>query len=115
MSRRIEQVNKLIREEISKLFLREIEFPKGVIVTVARVKTSEDLKYAQIFVSVLPFKYSQEILKLLERNAPHLQSLLGGKLTIKFTPKISFTLDTTEEEVGEIEEILKEINRTSAK
>lgn len=110
MSRRIEQINKLIREKISKLILREIEFPKGVLVTVTRVKTSADLKYAQIFVSVLPFKYGQKILKLLKKNTSHLQSLLGEKLTIKFTPKINFSLDTTEEEAEKIEEILKEIH-----
>jgi ribosome-binding factor A len=109
MSRRIEQINESIRKEISELFLREIEFPKGTLVTVTRVKTSRDLKYARIFVSVLPFKHSQEILKLLGKNVPHLQFLLGEKITMKFIPKISFALDTTEEEAEKIEEIFKTI------
>lgn len=110
MSKRIEQINKLIREEISELFLREIEFPKGTLATVTRVKTSRDLKYARIFVSVLPFQHSQEILKLLKKNALYLRSLLAGKLIIRFIPKISFALDTTEEEAGKIEEIFKKIH-----
>lgn len=109
MSRRTEQVNKLIKEEISQLLLRELEFPKGVIATVTRVKVSPDLKYAKIFVSIFPSGQGEKILEFLEKNASHLQFLLAKKIVMKFVPKISFVLDVTEEEAEKIEEIFKEI------
>ncbi len=39
MSKRIPQVNQLIKKELSQIILREIEFPVGVLVTLTRVET----------------------------------------------------------------------------
>jgi ribosome-binding factor A len=47
MSQRLERVNELLRQEISKLLLREIDFV-DILVTVTNVNTSPDLKQAKI-------------------------------------------------------------------
>jgi ribosome-binding factor A len=54
MTNRIPKVNELIKREISRMILREIEFPIGALVTVTRVETSSDLKESSIYISVLP-------------------------------------------------------------
>jgi len=43
MTKRIQQVDLLIKEELSKMIVREIEFPPGVLVTVTRVETTPNL------------------------------------------------------------------------
>ena len=54
MANRIPKVNELIKREISKMILKEIEFPKDVLVTVTRVQTSSNLSDSNIYISVLP-------------------------------------------------------------
>ena len=54
MSRRIERVNSLIRQEISQLLQREVKDPRlARFVTVTQVSTSPDLRYAKVLVSVM--------------------------------------------------------------
>jgi len=57
--KRIDQVNQLVKEEVSKLILREIELSKDAIITVTRTETSSDLRHATVYISTL-FKDKQE-------------------------------------------------------
>ena len=54
MSRRIERVNELLRQEISRSLALQIKDPRlrGVI-SITRVSTSSDLRAAQVFLSVM--------------------------------------------------------------
>jgi len=56
MNRRIPKINELIKREISKIILKEVEFPPKILVTVTRVDTSPDLKTSQTFISAFPEK-----------------------------------------------------------
>jgi len=111
MSRRIEQVNQLLQKELGELFLREVEFPKNCLVTITKVETSADLKWAKVWISILPIKFAGRVLEILNKKASYFQSLLGKKLFIKFIPKIIFQVDRTEEEASEIERILDQIKK----
>jgi ribosome-binding factor A len=54
MSRRIERINNLIRQEISDLLLREIKDPRlDSFLSIVRVDTAADLSYARVYVSFL--------------------------------------------------------------
>ena len=54
MSRRVDRINGLLREELSQLISRQIKDPRlGGVVTITQVKTSSDLRNAQVYVSVL--------------------------------------------------------------
>ena len=54
MSRRIERVNALLREEIAGLLTREIQDPRlGTMVSITEVDTSPDLRNATVRVSIL--------------------------------------------------------------
>ena len=39
MSNRIQRVNSLIKDELGKILLREVDFPKDVLVTITGVET----------------------------------------------------------------------------
>ena len=56
MTRRIERVNNLIRQEISELLQRQVKDPRlGDFVAVTEVSTTADLRHARIFVSCKQF------------------------------------------------------------
>lgn len=109
MSRRIESVNKLIKEEISKIILKEIELPKGTLATVTRVETSSDLRDARIYISCLSEKNASKILKIINNNIYNLQEGLNKRLSMKIVPKIRFLEEKETRKAARIEEILEGI------
>jgi len=105
MSQRIQQVNALIKQQVSQLLLREIDFA-DILVTITNVDTSPDLKNAKIRISVIPNDKSDLALEIIKRNIYNLQQELNKKLHLKFVPKISFEIDQIESKAQRIEEIL---------
>jgi hypothetical protein len=52
-NRRSNRVGGAIKEEISRLLLREIKDPRIGFVTITRVKVSKDLRFVKVYFSVL--------------------------------------------------------------
>jgi len=110
--RRIERLNVVIREELAKILIREIEFPIGVLVTVSRVRAAEDLFNAEIALSVLPTEQGEAALKLLGEHIFDIQQLLNKRLRMRPVPKIRFVQDTTEAEAAEVEAELYKLQKS---
>lgn len=108
MKERILKINRLIKEKIADIVLKEIFF-KNTLITIQSVDTSKDLKYSKIKVSVMPFIQSSEVLKILQKRTPNIQKQLNKFLKIKFVPRIIFKIDRTEETAGRIEGILRKL------
>jgi ribosome-binding factor A len=95
VTHRIEQVNKLIRREISELLQRQVKDPRlGDFVAVTDVSTSADLRYAKIFVSrIASEEEKQETLSVLAAAAGFLRNELARRLRLRRIPKLSFQWD----------------------
>lgn len=107
---RIEQVNELIKQELGKIILENIEFDPGVFVTIMSVETSSTLEAATIWISVFPEGKIGSSLEILNKRIGETQKLLNRKLALRFVPKIQFKLDKSEKYASEIEEIFKKIS-----
>ena len=105
MKFRAERVSKLIREQLSIMLVREMEFP-GAIVTITEVEVDKKLEHAKIEVSVIPSSWGDDALAALERNAGRFQHLLLKKINIKPMPRIVFALDRGLENAATVEKIL---------
>jgi ribosome-binding factor A len=110
MSHRIPQLNELLRQEISELFLREMTWPENALVTITKVTTAHDLSQTKVMISVLPVNEQERVLKILNNKARHIQHLLGQKLVIRKIPKIIFRFDDTEEKASHIEGLIDRIH-----
>ncbi|OIO46533.1 MAG: ribosome-binding factor A [Parcubacteria group bacterium CG1_02_39_15] len=113
MSKRIPRVNQLIKKELSQIVLKEIEFPKGVLVTVTRVEASLDLNQAKVFISSLPESHTERVLSILNRQIYFIQQKLNKRLKMKFIPKIEFREEKKTREAGEVEGILERLKKDS--
>jgi len=111
MGKRIEQVNRLIKEELSKIILRELEFPPGVLVTLTRAMTSFDLRCCQVYVSTLPDGKKEEVLKILNKRIYGIQQFLNKRLNMRPIPRIEFREEEKTSEAGRVEEILAKLNK----
>lgn len=108
MPHRIEQINELIRHELTNLLLSEVEFPRDCLATVTFVEVSIDLRHAKVGMSVLPLNRAGTVLAALRRNAGKLQFLLNKKLALKPLPRLSFVIDDTEARAAKVEEVINQ-------
>lgn len=102
---RKDRVAHLIREELARLLLREMDFD-GALVTITEVLVTKKLDSAKVLVSVLPSDRSEEIFEKLEGVTPHLQRELLRKISIKPMPKLFFVIDHGLENAARIEKTL---------
>ena len=92
------KVNETIKKIISKILTDKEVFGSQALVSVTIVETSSDLQWADVSISVFPFKKSAKVLKYLENRAGYFQNLLNKKFNIRHTPKLRFKSDTRMED-----------------
>jgi len=113
MTRRTDQVNDLIRKELSDLLLEEVNDPRvHGLVTITRVDVSPDLRQARAYVSVLGTEDDRRSTMLaLESARTFLRRELGTRIKLRYTPNLRFVSDTSMEEAQEMTDLLR---RTAA-
>jgi ribosome-binding factor A len=103
---RADRVASLIHAELSKIILREVETPPGVLVTITAVDVDKKLERALIGISVHPSEKAEAAVNLLQKRAPYLGHLLFTTINIKPMPQIVFRLDKGYEHAADIEKLL---------
>lgn len=111
MSRRLQRLNVLLRQEISDLILRELRDPRmAEIVTLTRVRTSPDLATAIVYVSVMGETDAKAAtMDALTHAAPFIRRQLTSRLTIRRIPDIHFVLDETMAEAAHVLDLMKRL------
>ena len=109
MSERIQRVNQLIKKEFSQILLREVDFPKDILVTITRVDTSPNLRESKVFISTVPEDKAQRVLKILNQEIYELQQKINRRLKMRPVPRIKFSEERETAEAGRIEEILEKL------
>ena len=114
MSRRLEQVNGLLRQEISRLVAQELSDPRlPLLVTITRVATSADLRSARVYVSIMGSgEEKRTAVATLQSAAGFLQRTLRPRLTLRYVPTLSFRLDESIEEGARMLRAIEELSST---
>ena len=112
MAHRVEQVNKLIRREISDLLQCQVKDPRlGSFVAITEVSTSHDLRHAKAFVSCVgDKKEKQEILAVLAGASGFFRSELAKRLKLRRIPEISFHWDDSIERGVRLLELIDKVS-----
>lgn len=112
MAHRIERVNNLIRQEISELLQRQVKDPRlGGFITVTKVSTSPDLRYAKIFVSQIASEASrQEILSVLSTASGFFHKELTKSLRLRRIPELTFQWDDSIEQGARLLELIDRLS-----
>ena len=111
ISRRIQRVNQLIKQEISRLILRKIEGPKDTLITVTRVSSTPDLRESKVFIGVIPEENKNKVIESLNRKIYQLQQEINKRLKMKTVPKIIFVEEKMTVSAARIEEILEGLKK----
>ena len=109
--------NKLARtnDDIQRVLaakLREIKDPRvqqGMI-SVTRVETTGDLRYAKVWLSVLGMRDEKEFKRGLKSAAGWLRHEMGQAMTLRYTPELVFEIDHSIEYGAHINEVIQSLD-----
>ena len=104
---RMRRVNEAVREVVSSaLTTGHVSLDTG-FVTITEVRTSPDLRHAEVFVSVLGDAPQREAsLEALEDARKDLQHEIALHLRMKNTPKLKFTYDDSVDRSMRVTELI---------
>lgn len=94
MGHRLRRVNESVKEVVSAAIADGLKDPRVGFVTVTGVETTQDLRHAKVFVSVLGgAKERAATLAGLEASHGYLQARVNDALHLKHTPRLEFLYD----------------------
>ena len=107
---RLGRIEEEYRKELSQIIGYELKNPNVTgLISVTKVKVTNDLKYARVYVSILNSKNLKETMAGLKKSAGFIRSELAKSVNLRNTPELIFELDDSLEYGAKIDTILKEI------
>lgn len=116
MNVKVDRINSELQRQISIIISEDIKDPRigTAIISVTKVKTTPDLKYAKVYISVYTKDNNKEQQKesfdTVVRSALYIRNALKTRVKIRNIPELNFVLDTVEEEGSRIDDILRGLN-----
>ena len=96
-------IDKIIRENITK-------FTSTGIITVTAVKTTKDLRYSKVYVSIFGDKYTHQVFEKLNNHSGYIRKNLANMLKARNIPDIVFVLDDSMEYGQKMDELIDSLN-----
>lgn len=107
---RLGRIEEEYRKELSQIIGYELKNPNVTgLISVTKVKVSNDLKYARVYVSILNAKNLKDTLAGIKKSSGFIRSELAKRVNLRNTPELVFELDDSLEYGAKIDTILKEI------
>ena len=114
MTTRQDRISDLIKDEVSRLLLRDVRDPRIGFVTITGVSVSPDLRNARVFVSVLGEPAAREAsIEALNSAAGFFRRSLFRNLRLRHSPAIEFRLDDSLDRGERIDRALRKIREGS--
>jgi phosphoesterase RecJ-like protein len=117
MKDRMARVNRLLQTTLAGMVPGLVKDPRvqELIVSVAEVRTTPDLRQARVFVSIFGADAEKERagLEALNQARGFLRGELGRRVRLRHTPELAFERDISQEHAAHIEEVLRDLKHTS--
>ena len=111
-SNRMNKIDEELRKEISNIISTELKNPHLTgLISVSSVKTTPDLKYARVFVTMINEKSKKQNLAILKQSSGYIRSAIAKRINLRNTPELIFEFDESIEYGSRIDEILRNITK----
>ena len=115
-SNRMARVDEELKRELSNIINYEVKNSNVTgMISVTKVKTSPDLKYARVSVSIINSKNVKQTLAGLKAASGFIRRRIAEKMNLRVTPELVFELDESlvyGEKIDRIlEQVMKEIDQ----
>lgn len=110
--KRSEKVADLIRKEVSEMLVKTVKDPRIGLITLTRVKVTEDCRSARIYFSVPGSGEEKErSLQGLRSATGYIRRELARRINLRYTPEITFEFDPSIEYAIHIGEVLQTLQK----
>lgn len=111
-SNRMNKIDEELRKEIGSIISLELKNPHLTgLISVTKVKTTPDLRFAKVYVSMINEKSKKQNLAVLKQSSGYIRSAIAKKINLRTTPELIFEFDESLEYGSKIDEILKDITK----
>jgi len=112
---RMIRINDEIKKEVSEIIRSELKDPRiGLVTSVLKVETTNDLKYCKIYVSILgDDEKKNEAIEVLKNASGFIRKQIALRINLRNTPELKFILDNSLEYGFKISKIIDDINSGS--
>ena len=109
---RMTRVNDEITKELANIIRGELKDPSiGVMTSVLRVETTQDLKYCKVYISVLGNDDEKAgVMKGLKSASGYIRHLLAERINLRITPELMFKLDDSVEYGIRMSKLIEQIS-----
>ena len=109
---RMTRVNDEITKELANIIRAELKDPRiGVMTSVLRVDTTQDLKYCKVYISVLGNDDEKNnVMKGLKSASGYIRHLLAERINLRVTPELIFKLDDSVEYSIKMSKLIEQIS-----
>jgi len=109
-SQRQLRVGEVIRHALAEILQRgEVHDPvfEGTVITVPEVRMAADLKCATVYLMPLGGRNKEDVVAAFDRNKKYLRGEVARRVNLRSAPDLRFRLDTSFEEAGKIDTLLR--------
>ena len=111
---RMAKVNRLMQTTLAGMVPSLVRDPRVSdlpFIAVTAVRTTQDLRYAKVFLSIPVSKVERDkALAALDSARGYLRSKLGQRIKLRYIPELTFLADDTLDKAAHIEQVLYEIH-----
>lgn len=109
-NQRLGRIDEELRKEISNIISYDLKNPDVTgMISITKVKATNDLKIAKVYVSILNSKNVKTTLAGLKKSSGYIRSEVAKRVNLRNTPELVFELDDSIEYGARIDSILKEV------
>ena len=109
---RTDRISEEVRREVDRIIREDVRDPRVAGTwSITRADVTRDLRYAKIRVSVLEEEQRKPLVKALKNAAGFIRRELGKNLRLRYTPELTFAIDTSLAYSAHIQELLLKIEK----
>lgn len=115
--KRVNRISEEVKRVISELIYNGLKDPRiSSMTTITNVEVTRDLRYANIYVSVLGNKdEKEETLKGLESAKGFIRKEIGNRIDLRYIPEPLFKIDESIEQGIYMSKLIDEVNKGTNK
>ena len=110
-SQRLTRINEEIRREIAEIVRTDIKDPavQDAMVSVVAVDTTNDLKTAKVYISVLQDNKKQDVMAALTKAQGYIRKEVARRINLRNTPEFLFRLDESIERGMQMSKMISDV------
>jgi ribosome-binding factor A len=107
--KQIKRIESALKDELAAIIQKEIDLKPGTLVTVTEIEISEDNRYADVYITVLPENTQGSVLTILKRASGFLRAELIHRFDWGRGPELRFQIDEGQRKADSIDSLLDEV------